>query len=75
MPSRNHITLDRIYVTSRIDVIGGETTPLKIARPDSFKTKNAKGTSAFVETYDSIRKLGLNDAKHFLSESKKFSSK
>ncbi len=67
MSTRNLITLDRIFVTSRTDVIGGETTPLKIARPDSFKTKNAKGRSAIVKDYEAIRELGLADAKHFLS--------
>ena len=68
MSSRNLITLDRIFVTSRTDVIGGETTPLKIARPDSFKTKNAKGRAAFVKDYAAIRELGLADAKHFLAQ-------
>lgn len=74
MPTRNFITLDRIFVASRTDLIGGETaatsTPLKIARPESFKQKNARGHSAVVNDYESIRKLGIKDAKHFCSQKK-----
>lgn len=65
MTSQNPIILDRLYAVSRTDVIGSEMVQVKIARPEPFQTKNAKGEAATVENYELIREMGKKDAEHF----------
>lgn len=70
MASRNHLVLDRVFVASRTDVIG-DLVPVKLNRPEAFKTKNAKGSAASAESFEQIIEIGRKDAAHFSASLKK----